>query len=85
MAFAFWDDWRFVSRLSSVEASQTVGAEIAPSRTTSATRVSERAPSVRARMPTCRVIAAPAAIRNQPAYGLVATAIRQPSVIGHRY
>ena len=43
------------------------------------------APSVRARMPTCRVIAAPAAIRNQPAYGLVATAIRQPSVIGHRY
>src|SRR5262245_22978677 len=74
----FWDNWTFACRLSWVDAFRIVGAEIAASRTTTATSVRDRPAWLRARMPTCSVIAAPAAIRNQPAYGLVATAIRQP-------
>src|SRR4051794_21594393 len=81
----FCDSCTLATSFSWVEAFQTVGAVIAASMITRATRVSDRPAWLRARMPTCRVIAAPAAIRNHPAYGLVATAIRHPRAISHRY
>src|ERR671937_1745242 len=81
---ACWEAWS-LCRLSVLDAFQTVGAEIAANMTTIATSASERADVVwRLRMPAWRTIAAPAAIRNQPAYGRVATAIRQPRMMGPR-
>ena len=67
-AFASCDCWTFASRLSSEDASNTVGAVIATSRTTAAIRPSALISFRRVvRRPACKAIAAPAAIRNHPA------------------
>ena len=81
-AFASCDAWTFFCRLSSEDAASTAGVASAMNTATIAISAKELNSFLRAVLnEACRAIATPAAIRNQPAYGRVATPIRQPATM----